>query len=323
MSGTRAPVRIGYIGSGYIARRHRNAMLSTGRIVPAAVADPNRAAAEYFAEIDGPTVYADHAALLEDARVDAVYICVPPAQRRAIERDVIARGLPFFVEKPLGVDLDGPTETAAEIAAAGLVHGVGYHWRHLDSLRTAVKRIADRPVHLAVAQWHDGLPGADWWRHLSRSGGQVVEQATHLIDACRLVLGDVTTMHALVTSGPTAAADALGGDVPSATAATLSFATGAVGTLCCSYAMPGRHRVQVEFICDGESLVVSEESLVITNAAGVTTTPVETDPYVRQGEAFLHALDHGSHPDLVSYADALETHRVAITLSTLITGGTE
>jgi predicted dehydrogenase len=212
---------------------------------------------------------------------------------------------------------------AAEVAAAGLVHGVGYLWRHLDSFRNALERMAGRQVHLAVAQWHDGLPGADWWRYRSHSGGQIVEQATHLIDACRVALGEVIALHALATPGTTGAATALGGDLPAATSAALSFATGAVGTLCCSYAMPGRHRVQVEFICDGESLVVSEESLVVTNADGVTTAPVENDPFLRQGEAFLDALDQGSHPDLVSYADALETHRVAVALSALAAGGAQ
>lgn len=321
MSTVRPPLRIGYIGSGYIVRRHRNALLPTGRIIPAAVADPNRAAAEYFAEIGNPTVYDSHEALLDDADLDAIYICVPPAQRRPIERDVIARRLPFFVEKPLGIDLAGPAETAAELAAIDLVHGVGYHWRHLDSFRAALQRMADRPPILTVAQWHDGLPAADWWHRHSESGGQVVEQASHLIDACRVALGEVASVHALATPGPTAALAARNGDIPAATVAVLSFASGGVATLSCTYAMPGRH-VQIEFICDGQSLRVDEDRLVISTGNDVTTVGVDTDPFLRQGEAFLHALEHGSHPDLVSYADALETHRIAVALTALTTGGT-
>ncbi|MFJ7936117.1 Gfo/Idh/MocA family oxidoreductase [Sporosarcina sp. NPDC096371] len=45
--------------------------------------------------------YANLIEVLETNRLDAINICVPPMAHGEIELELIRRGIPFFVEKPL------------------------------------------------------------------------------------------------------------------------------------------------------------------------------------------------------------------------------
>lgn len=54
-----------------------------------------------------------------------------PFAHGAPERAAITRGLPFFVEKPVTLDMDVAEADTAEVAERGLATAVGYHWRYL------------------------------------------------------------------------------------------------------------------------------------------------------------------------------------------------
>ncbi len=75
-----------------------------------------------------------------------------------------------------------------------MTHTVGFMWRHLR-LADAVKgRIGDRAVSLVAHAFLNGpllQPIPPWFRLKERSGGPVFDQAIHVIDVSRYVLGDV------------------------------------------------------------------------------------------------------------------------------------
>ena len=107
--------KIGFIGAGGIAHRHFGVLEQFEDVVIAAVTDVDGGRAEAAAARFGARAYTDFAAMLADCSLDAVYVCVPPFAHGAPERAVIAAGLPFFVEKPVAIDL----ATALEIGAGG------------------------------------------------------------------------------------------------------------------------------------------------------------------------------------------------------------
>ncbi len=45
------------------------------------------------------------------------------------------------------------------------------------------------------------MPTVSWWRDASRSGGQFVEQCTHLVDLSRFIVGEITAVHAFAARG--------------------------------------------------------------------------------------------------------------------------
>ena len=80
--------------------------------------------------------------MLDEQRPDAVYIAVPPSAAVAACEAVVARGIPFLVEKPLAAtDGDGPARVATAIAERGLVAAVGYHLRALEQLPDVRERL--------------------------------------------------------------------------------------------------------------------------------------------------------------------------------------
>ena len=82
----------------------------------------------------GANAYRSHQdMLIKD--LHAVYICVPPFAHGEPEHALIDAGLPFFVEKPLSLDIAPLTRLPR--ASAQRADGVGYHWRYLDTVEEA------------------------------------------------------------------------------------------------------------------------------------------------------------------------------------------
>lgn len=309
------PIRVAFVGAGYIAHRHAPAVeVAGGTIV--GVADPSATARARFAAGTGAAAFPDYRELLRAVHPDAVYVCVPPDQHGALESTLVRLRIPFFVEKPLGLRTDAPRRIADDVAAAGLLTAVGYHWRHLRAATTTHEQLVEQPPYLAVGQWHDGLPGQPWWTSAARSGGQLTEQATHLVDLCRWMMGEVVEMHAVEAANPPLAGRSRSADVAAGSAAILRFEQGAVAALSCTYAMPSRYRVQVEFFSDGVARTVSEEGLT-TVGEGVRSVPETSDPFVTQAVEFLHAVARGTGPVTTTYADAFRSHCVATELAAL------
>ena len=168
--------RLGFIGAGGIAHRHMGVLEQFEDVTFAAFADPAEDRARSAAERFGAVAYADFNDMLARETLDAVYICVPPFAHGAPERAALARRLPFFVEKPVAIDLALAEEIAAEVAAAGLVTGAGYHWRYLDTLDEAKALLADNPAQFLSGYWLDSTPPPQWWWKRAQSGGQMNEQ---------------------------------------------------------------------------------------------------------------------------------------------------
>ncbi|MBA2448979.1 MAG: Gfo/Idh/MocA family oxidoreductase, partial [Chloroflexi bacterium] len=181
--------RIGFIGAGLIANRHLGDLLGFDDVRVVAIADPQLERAEALAERCGGKAYPNPEDMLDREHLDAVYICVPPFAHGRPEAAVLDRGLPFFVEKPLAADLATAETVAARVAAAGIVTATGYHWRYLDITERAQALLADNPAHLALGYWLDSTPPPEWWAISTKSGGQMVEQTTHIFDLARVLVG--------------------------------------------------------------------------------------------------------------------------------------
>jgi predicted dehydrogenase len=95
------PVRIAFLGCGFITRVHSRHLRSFRRDVTCAYAsrDASRAAA-YCREFGGVGTYEEYARAIDDARVDAVVIAVPPRLHLDLALRALAAGKHVLVEKP-------------------------------------------------------------------------------------------------------------------------------------------------------------------------------------------------------------------------------
>jgi len=97
-----APLRLAFLGCGFITRVHSRNLRRLGRdhIVPA-YASRDRAKAEaYCARYGGAGSYSDYAAAIADPAVDAVVVAVPPTLHLDLTIRALDAGKHVLVEKP-------------------------------------------------------------------------------------------------------------------------------------------------------------------------------------------------------------------------------
>ena len=301
--------RIGFIGAGVIATRHLGNLLGFADVQVVAVADPLAERARAQAARCGAAVYGDHAEMLEREDLDALYICVPPFAHGAPELAAVARGLPFFVEKPLAIDLETAETIGRGVAERGLVTGVGYHWRYLDIVERAQALLRENPARLALGYWLDITPPPAWWVREAESGGQMVEQTTHIFDLARLLMGEVTRVYA---AGARCARPAFPeADIFDVSTATLHFASGALGTIASTCLLHWTHRIGLHLFCEGMAIELSEFELMVDAGQGRPVQRAQGDPFVREDRDFIDAVQGKPNRVRVPYAEALRTHRLA------------
>jgi predicted dehydrogenase len=94
--------------------------------------------------IGGGLIGAQHAKKLfgfDDVRVVAVADVAPM---------ILERVMPFFVEKPLAVDLSTAETIAEGVRRHGIITAVGYFWRYLDIVERARQLLSRTEPRLAV-----------------------------------------------------------------------------------------------------------------------------------------------------------------------------
>ena len=303
--------RVGVVGAGFIAGRHVASLSAIQEVQVVAVADPRRDRAEALAGQAGARAYPDHRSMLEGERLDAVYVCIPPFAHGPPELEALGRGLALFVEKPIARDGPVAEAIAAEVERRGLPAAAGYHWRYLDTFDRARELLAGNPCRLLLGWWLDRIPGTDWWPLEGRSGGQLIEQTTHLFDLARALVGEIVSVRAEGARFPRRT-DLRAGDILDVSTATVRFASGAVGSISSSCLLRRGHRIGVELIGEGLAVSLSETELVVDDGGGPRVTRAARDPLAAEDRAFVAAV-RGEPADLrVPYTEALRTHRVAV-----------
>jgi predicted dehydrogenase/threonine dehydrogenase-like Zn-dependent dehydrogenase len=273
-------------------------------------ADPDVGRADEAAARFGARSFACHQQMLDAVQPDAVYVCVPPFAHGEPERDLIGRNIPFFVEKPVSLDLQTAEEISAAIEARGLVTAVGYHWRYLDIVDEARNLLKDNPAQLLSGYWLDSTPPPQWWWKKDKSGGQMVEQTTHLLDLVRFIVGEVTEVYG--RAGHRDRPDFPGLDVPTVTTASLTFETGVVANIASTCLLGWNHRVGLHIFADRLAIELTDREIMVDIGRGRPVRAAYGDPVWREDRDFIDAVRGGENRIRCPYSEALMTHRLAL-----------
>ena len=227
-------VKIGFIGCGGNARGHMGTISKMEDSKLAAVCDIKEELANSAAKQFGAEAYTDHKKMLERKDLDGIYISIPVFAHGAPELDTMERGLPFFVEKPVAISMEKAQEILEKVEKTKTITCVGYQLRYYGATDVAKEILKDNTVNMVVAKyWCDtgrGDPNT-WLRQINRSGGQIVEQATHTIDMMRYLAGEVTEVFALQEQRVLKETDC-----PDVNALCVKFESGAIGSVTASWA---------------------------------------------------------------------------------------
>lgn len=160
---------------------------------------------------------------------DMVFICVPPTAHGEIEFETIRRNIPFFVEKPLALDLSLAQKICTAAEEKCLITASGFQCRYSNIVAPTMEFIKKHEVSYVDCGRMGGVPDTPWWIKKELSGGQIVEQTIHQFDIIRYVLGEPDTVFTMATRGFVKGID--GYDTDDVTSTVIKFKNGALGTI--------------------------------------------------------------------------------------------
>lgn len=225
-------LKVGMIGCGGIAKVHVERLKALQEVQMVAYADIAEEKAKSFAQEYGGTPYANWQDMLEKERLEIVYILLPPFAHTNEVTVAAEKGIHIFIEKPIALNMNLARNMVAAVEKNDIKSQVGYCQRFSYSVDEAKRLIqsgeAGKPGLAAGYYWCHFL-GGGWWRNKNKSGGQVVEQSTHLYDAFRYLCGDVEEVFGQMNT-------LFWNNVPDLTiedvsSSTFKFKSGAVGSI--------------------------------------------------------------------------------------------
>lgn len=305
-------MKIGMIGTGGFSRKHADIFTGIKDVKLQAVCGTSKEkSAAFAAEYGDANTYDNVTYMLDREKLDAVYICVPPFAHGDAEKQLIERNIPFFIEKPLAVNLEAPNEIIRFLEQKNLITSVGYHFRYRDTVDSLKKELETCTVGMVTGGWMGSMPLVPWWRSRDTSGGQFVEQTTHLIDLVRYTLGEVEEVFAIETSR---LMEKLHRHVTVADvgSAMLKMKSGVVVQLSNTCLLPeGVSQIGLHYFHSGGVAKIDQTVLTKYKPAMEMKEKDSVNPYVRENEAFLHAVRTGDTSGILStYEDAWHTQQV-------------
>jgi len=197
------------------AARIPTAMIGTGNrgsyVLKGVLADPNAKvvavcdikpdrldAAATAAAKDNPSTYTDWKKVIDRKDIEAVFIATPPHLHSQMAVAALQAGKHVYCEKPIGVTPEQVRDLVKAAKASKKVFIAGQQMRTQKQLGEAVAKIRQGAIgdvimvkaqrHASADLSHTGS-SADWYFDVEKSGGYLIEQSVHNLDACNWVIG--------------------------------------------------------------------------------------------------------------------------------------
>lgn len=171
--------------------------------------------------------------VLADPEVKAVILATPHSKHRVQVEAAAAAGKQIYCEKPFALAKTDAVDMLDACKRAGVVIGVGHHFRLMPSMRALAELMASGAfgaiMHVEGHYSHDWLADmpADSWRIAAEEtrAGSMTSMGIHVLDCFRDLIGPMKRVAAL------SKARALNLATGDTTAALIEFENGATGTL--------------------------------------------------------------------------------------------
>lgn len=230
------PLRTAILGCGGWGGRHaQNLVHLSQQVTLSAFCDARVQSAQAFAAqygAPGAQVFDDHHELFERADLDLVFICLPPFAHSDEVACAAQRGIHLLIEKPVALTSEHAWQMVEAAEAAGICTQVGFMYRFGAAVQALKAKMASGEAGapgLMTARYFCNSLHNPWWIRRDQSGGQVVEQAIHLVDLMRFFLGEADQVFSLQRN--LFHQDVPGYSVEDVSASVISFANGALGVL--------------------------------------------------------------------------------------------
>ncbi len=308
-------MRAGILGAGWIGRRHAETLSGRADVVVAAVCDLDvDRASQVAASAGGARVFADWREMLDQAELDALWICTPPLAHAKPAVAALERGLPLYLEKPIARSQEDAARIVAA-AARGAVCAVGYQWRAVDVLAELEDALAGQTVGCLVGESVGGTQSRPWFLNQAEGGGNLLERGSHHIDLARVVAGEVLAVQAAQSAVRPRDAE-MADDIADAVTLLLHFASGGLGTVVVAWTsadLPGKYWLEVTAADAALRLDLDPDfRLSGVSRGSLVAATSSRSPFERSVDCFIAAAREGAPGQvLCTPADAARTLAVA------------
>lgn len=315
-------IGIGIVGVGRIGRLHAENMIHRAGIQLVGVSDVqvNQALLEWSKPLQLSIVTDSYMELIEDERVDAVFICSPTNTHVDIIRAAAAKRKHIFCEKPVSFNYQETKEVLELVQEAGIVFQVGFNRRfdhNFSKVRDLINEKKIGEPHIIKITSRDPAPPPA--SYIEASGGMFMDMSIHDFDMARFLSGsEVETVFA---QGAVLVDSEIGklGDIDTAII-TLRFANGALGVIDNSRKAVYGYDQRVEVFGSKGSISVenelpttvkiSSESAIVTDHPQYFFLDRYVGSYKTELEHFIVSIVKGTAP-LVSAHDGYQAERLA------------
>jgi predicted dehydrogenase len=315
-------LKIGFVGCGRQARIHFQELINNPKVEIVAFCDIKKSVANFACKQYGTKkslIFDNAQKMFKSHELDAVYFILPP-DSHGIEFEAIDRKIPFFVEKPIDLNLDQAKEISESIKKSQLLTSVGYMNRYRNGVQKFRKLVQEDSPILILGGWVLETPKKDcngWEFSKEKCGGQFHEMVTHSVDLARFLCGEVIEVFAYESNMPKENFQEPC-SISNATVVNLKFYNGAVGTLWASFATPAGYRemIDLRLYCKRVAGIFEgwSHNLKLMYENGTTEfVAAESDIFKKENDAFVDAVITGNS-DLIlsSYPDALKTLKITL-----------
>ena len=196
------PLRIAFLGCGFITRVHSGQLKALRPDILCSYASRDAAKAKaYCREFRGSDSYSNYVEAIDDPRVDAVVVAVPPRFHRDLTLRALAAGKHVLVEKPAFPSLEDYTAVREARERAGRVVLVGEN-DHYKPLAVTLRRLLAQGVIGDMVFAHfttivKRLKAADDWRNdeAMAGGDAFFEEGIHWLHFANSLGPAITGIH--------------------------------------------------------------------------------------------------------------------------------
>jgi predicted dehydrogenase len=188
-------VRLAVVGTGWQGQGHLTTLREIKDIQVVGICDLNNEMLSKAVSKFGVKGFNSYVEMLEETKPDGIVICTPPEVREFLVREAAERGIHCFIEKPPAKNLEMAKKVDEILDRTGVINSVGFMYRYSGAVEKTRELIAGRRVALVRSAMLDGLAlrpnWPRWFFDKERSGGPAFDQAIHIFDLSRYLLGEV------------------------------------------------------------------------------------------------------------------------------------
>lgn len=308
-------INVAFIGAGNIAYQH---MLALKQIPDANIKglyDIDGEVLQKRSEEFGGEVHSSIDNLLDNVKPDVVFICLPPYAHGEAEFACIERRIPFLVEKPQSNDMDLARTISDKVQEAGIITCAAYMNRYRKGVNEAKRLLQTYPVSSLSGGWLFETPlNHPWITRKKLSGGQLLEQTTHLFDLIRYLCGEITEVQGYGCKGIVPQSESY--DIEDASIVSLKLESGAVASIQSSWSAGFDRFIYLNAF--GPDIQIQFENweldvqMKARHSPDVIRIPGESNIFEIEISNFLSAVKEGNFNGIKSdYADGVKSLRIS------------